>query len=283
MDTPLISFVVAAQNISTHGNLIERLNESMNTVRAVATNTDLPSEYILVEWNPPADRPSLAEALEWKDWECPARLITVSREIHESLPNPHGQLFFEWIAKNVGIRRSEGKFIVCMNADDIITVGLMYQLRKLKEDSFYRANRYDVKALGEPAFMVKRASGDFAPGEDFTQSKTGVPYSEQMLHFNASGDFMAMSRENWLKLRGYPEVPYDGSVDGQMVWIAHNEGLHQVVLQETLLHLDHPRGGRVMHTPPWSDREPFGAMNTSESWGLAGLVLPTVEPSNSVS
>ena len=282
---PYLSFVVAAQNIATHGNLLERLQASMDSIRSCGLN----AEYILVEWNPPAGREPLRTALRWEHaGGIPAQLITIPAALHDSLPNPYSQLFFEWRAKNIGIRAAKGQFIACMNADDILTPYSAAEMRDFKPAHFYRMNRFDLmqscasscrsvsesypsngaSAPGE-LFMIKRANGDYAPGEPHIgRSKTGVPYSPTMLHFNASGDFLCMAREHWMFLRGYPEVPYDGSVDGQMVWIAHRHGLKQVVLESPLYHLDHPRGGRVMYTPPWSDATPFGERNRDGRWGI---------------
>lgn len=264
---PYISFVVAAQNIATHGNLLERLQASMDSIRSCG----LDAEYILIEWNPPGDRPGLKTALRWDPAGIHARLITVPQKFHETLPNPYKQLFFEWHAKNVGIRASLGYFVCCMNADDLLPAYSAAEIRELRGDSFYRMNRFDLRIPpGKPPqlFLIKRANGDFIPGErHIGVSKTPVPFSLDMLHFNASGDFLCMSRENWIRLHGYPETGYDGSVDGQMVWIAHRMGLRQVVLESPLYHLDHPRAGRIMYTPPWSDAAPFGEMNRGDRWG----------------
>lgn len=262
MDTPLISFVCAVQNSRTRGDMAQRLQDSLWSIFAA----NFPVEYILVEWNPPAGLPLLSSLVQQREG---IRIIVVPKSLHDTIFNPHGQDFFEWRAKNVGIRRAQGKFIVATNADDIFSTELMVRLKNLREDSFYRVNRYDLMAQGGKVFRVKRASGDFAPGEDFTQSKTGVPYSTDMPHFNSSGDFLAMSRQNWHRLRGYPEGDHDGSVDGEMVWIAHKTGLKQVVLDEPLYHLEHPRGDRNAFVPDWKDATPYGEMNPTDDWGLA--------------
>jgi hypothetical protein len=242
-----------------------RLQESMDSIFKTA---DFPVEYIIVEWNPPPGLPTLTSLVRLRTG---VRTFNVPKSIHDTIPNPHGQHFFEWRAKNVGIRRANGKFIVATNADDIYSSDLMIALRGLREDSFYRVDRYDI--LDNRVFKIKRASGDFRPDEDFTKSKTGVLYSPEMLHYNSSGDFLAMSRENWLRLRGYPEGPHDGSVDGEMVWVAYKEGLRQVVIDAPLYHLEHPRGDRNAFVPDWKDACPYGEQNTNTDWGLSDLEL----------
>jgi hypothetical protein len=255
---------------------VGRLQHSIDSIRSIAEIIELPIEYILVEWNPPADLPLLSNLVRWQAYESAARVIVVPKAVHDSIPNPHGQRFFEWRAKNVGIRRAQGKFIACINGDVVPSLDLMITLRGLQEDSFYRVNRHDIMEMGGATFRIKRASGDFAPGEDYTQSKTGVPYHPDMLHFNSSGDFLCMSREWWHKLRGYPETDYDGSVDGEMCWIAHQAGLKQVVLEEPLFHLEHPHDGvRNDFVPGWSDATPHGTMNPTDDWGIPELESET--------
>lgn len=266
---PVISFVCALQNTSTRANTLQRLQQSIASIFASCESVNLPFEYIFVEWNPPLNMPNFHELIIFKP---NMRAFMVSNWQHKMIDNPHGQNFFEWRAKNVGIRRAAGKFVACINGDLIFTPELCERLKELREDSFYRTDRYEIKALGESPYMVKRANGNFLPDEPYIGiSQTGVPYSEQMLHFNSSGDFMCMSKENWMLLRGYPETDYDCCVDGSMVYLAHRAGLKQVVLKEHLYHLEHPRGDRIVHVPKWSDAEPYGEMNPDDTWGLPYL------------
>src|SRR5262245_45449385 len=79
---PYLSIVATARNDNHGGDLLNRMQAFINGWLAQAKRHRLPSELILVEWNPPADRPRLAEALRWPtDAEpCRVRIIEVSGE-----------------------------------------------------------------------------------------------------------------------------------------------------------------------------------------------------------
>ena len=53
---------------------------------------------------------------------------------------------FEYIAKNVGIRRANGEFVLVTNPDVLYNRPLLslFAKRRLERDRYYRADRYDV-------------------------------------------------------------------------------------------------------------------------------------------
>jgi hypothetical protein len=65
--------------------------------------------------------------------------------------------FFQFIAKNVGIRRARGEFVLATNIDILFSDQLMARLarRDLNADSYYRIDRYDV-----PSHIPENASLD---------------------------------------------------------------------------------------------------------------------------
>ena len=70
--------------------------------------------------NPPADKPPLVEALQWPAdlGPCVVRVITVPHEIHARMAHSDALPLFQMIAKNVGIRRARGKFVLATNIPD---------------------------------------------------------------------------------------------------------------------------------------------------------------------
>ncbi len=65
VDAPYLSLVVTARNDDHGGNLLDRMQAFVSGWISQARRYSIPSELIIVEWNPPPDRPRLAEALEW--------------------------------------------------------------------------------------------------------------------------------------------------------------------------------------------------------------------------
>jgi hypothetical protein len=114
---------------------------------AQCTRHDLRAELIMVEWNPPADRVPLAEELRWpKDCgPCDIRIVTVPREVHARIPNSDKIPLYQMLAKNVGIRRARGRFVLATNIDILFSDEAMTRMRdSLRTGVVYRAERVDV-------------------------------------------------------------------------------------------------------------------------------------------
>ena len=110
----------------------------------------LDTELVIVEWNPPPDRPPLSEVLVWPAAGefFTARIVTVPESAHRRLEHSDRLPLFQMIAKNVGIRRATGEFILATNVDLLFSDELMSFLarRTLRRDRLYRVDRYDAGA-----------------------------------------------------------------------------------------------------------------------------------------
>jgi len=146
--TPYLSVVAASRNDNHGGNPLYRTQIFVDSFLEQCERHQLRAELILVDWNPPRDRTALAEALDWKHqnpWvDC--RVITVPYERHILLRFARVLPFFQMIAKNVGIRRARGEFILSTNIDILFSDELMSLLAKkaLRVDRHYRCDRFDI-------------------------------------------------------------------------------------------------------------------------------------------
>lgn len=143
----MISFVIAARNDNYGGDFLHRLQVFVNVLLPQINKYKLEAEVIIVEWNPPQDRPDLKDALTWPKRSKPgtARIITVPGTLHNRLPNANRMPMFEFIAKNVGIRRARGNFVLVTNPDILFSHQLIKFLasEQLSENRFYRIDRYE--------------------------------------------------------------------------------------------------------------------------------------------
>ena len=144
---PYLSLVVTARNDDHGGNLIGRMQVFVHGWIEQARRYGIPSELIVVEWNPPADRPHLVEALRWpKDFgPCTVRIIEVPEALHRRYYHASALPLYQMIAKNVGIRRSRGRFVLATNIDILFSNELAAFLAKqaLKPGHMYRIDRHD--------------------------------------------------------------------------------------------------------------------------------------------
>jgi hypothetical protein len=276
---PKISFIVTARNDNYGGDFLHRMQVFLNTLLVLGEKHRLSMELVIVEWNPPADTPPLMDALSWPDsrQHCPIRIITVSGEIHRQLPRSEQLPLFEYIGKNVGIRRALGEYILVTNPDIIFTEPLVNYLEtsRLNSQCFYRATRYDIDEaipLDQPleeqiVFCrqhVVRING-YLSSADYRTGRKSILHGKliglldyvtwRLSHFpldrpftNASGDFFLMHRQHWEELRGYPEIvgtDSDGKlhIDAFMLYTVLLHRLKQVKLskEKRIYHQEHFR------------------------------------------
>src|SRR5277367_4561336 len=148
MPAPYISVVVAARNDDHGGNMLARMRAFLNAWICQSTRYDLSSEIVVVEWNPPANRPRLMDCLPQPSerGRCQVRFVEVPPEVHRRFPNHDAIPLHQMLAKNVGIRRARGEFVLATNIDVILSAELMRFLaeRQIEPRRMYRIDRNDV-------------------------------------------------------------------------------------------------------------------------------------------
>ena len=145
----LLSFVCVSRNDNHGGNSLERLVYSCKNFIKQSEKFKFPTEYIVVEWNPPKNKICLAEALRAripKSNMSKVRVITVPRKIHKKLNYSDRLPLFQMIGKNVGIRRAHGNFVLSSNIDIVLGNRLFETITqtKLKKRIIYRSHRLDL-------------------------------------------------------------------------------------------------------------------------------------------
>ena len=273
-NNPYISFVITTRNDNYGGNSLHRMQTSVNSLLTLCDKESLNTELIIVEWNPPSDTPRLAEVLSLP--KTPeVRFIEVPNEIHKKLPNSEKISIFEYIAKNVGVRRARGEYVLVTNPDIIFSTELIryLALKTLSPECFYRIDRHDVEEVvpldksieeqlefcAENWVKVCTIRGDMKRTRHLLDYRSVraiigwlrngvVNYSLSGIHTNASGDFLLMHRKHWHKLHGYPELPTYAHIDSYMCFMAVSAGLLQITLRgkKRIYHQGHIRSANAL-------------------------------------
>jgi len=310
---PYISFVVVSRNDNYGGNLLYRMQASINALSTLCEKHCLNMELIIVEWNPPKDNPHLANVLTWPESlkHYQVRIIEVPEEIHQQLPNPDRIPLFVYRGINVGVRRAHGDYILVTNPDILFSEELIEFLcsGSLLPGCFYRTARYDVRSpipLNIPVEKQLRYCeqhtfriNSYRRSYDYKFSCKFNPYGLaraltrylgwRLLVFpfvspygNASGDFLIMHRKHWHSLRGYPEVIGVHHIDSLMVCIVVFQGLKQIRLRNPLV-IYHPEHSRPEDGKPYSPEVKSALLQllkthkpiifNDETWGLGKETL----------
>lgn len=145
---PHLSFVMVGRNDGFGGDFLGRMRVCLEALAEGVAAVGLDAEVVVVEWNPPADRPRLAAALPASAFtdHLPVRWIEVPPEVHRGIENSDRMPLFEYLGKNVGVRRARGEFVLITNPDIVFSRQMLEALvpGRLHPGRCYRAERFDV-------------------------------------------------------------------------------------------------------------------------------------------
>lgn len=240
---PYISFVTAARNDNYGGDQRRRLQLSIGSLLEQLEKYRLESELILVDWNPPADRPPLSDLVKWPESlaYCTVRAITADPVYHRQFLHHEVRPLVTAAAVNIGIRRAKGAFILPRASDVFYSNELVSYLaeKKLSTKTRYRANRCNIsnEILGSQYDTLTKQL-DFCRNHIINEyTFRPQPDSPSLqLHTDASGDFTLMSRESWHQLRGFWERDViNAHADSLLCYASHVQGMHEEILKWPLV------------------------------------------------
>jgi hypothetical protein len=297
-ERPKISFVFAVHDPEYGGGLLARTQRHLDALIELANRYRLLSEIIIVEWNPRQDRARFRESLRWPDdlGHVCLRFVEVPAEIHRKLPNADRIPIFEYTAKNVGLRRARGQFLLATNPDLFCSPALIRWLARtsLSPEKFYRVDRQDLseeiprdlslsrqlRFCSRHVADVHALFGSYRPGDADGRQRLSDEYDRCMrdpdgaklwtdtlderlilpadgLHRNAAGDFFLMERGWWHRLRGYPELYTHAHIDAILCWVVSGAGVVQEILPSRC-RLYHQAHHRASHGGfPQTDWKPW--------------------------
>ena len=276
-----LSFVLVSRNDDYGGNLHHRMQTCLDSIVSLSERYEVPTEIQLVEWNPPPENQPLEEVLDFPTSTVTTdiNLYSVPPDIHDNLPGSDSLPLFEYIGKNVGIRRASGEFVLSTNPDLIYNKAFFEFLadKPLSQDRFYRINKYNIDSYvpadasideqleycrnhivakytpnGYRETPVRQRIKNIAytyytalrnPWHLANRLRGAInphPRSIYDLHHLAAGDFVLAGKSEWDDMSGHPEFEYNFHVDSYTVLAAAAAGLEEETLDDDI---------RVYHQP----------------------------------
>lgn len=285
-DSPYVSLVVTGRNDDFGGDFNGRFFRALRFNHEQLTAAGVPHEFVFVEWRPLAGRPYLAARLEAEfphlgsaELQC----FVVDPAYHDAISLNPRLRFQEFIAKNVGIRRARGQFLLTTNTDIYLSRGVIARLseRSLDCDTLYRAARHDLKSNSDVSWMEWDLLEDERNWELVNRIKPP-------LFTNASGDFLLLDTNSYHRLRGFNEVYRTAKIhmDGNFCVKALSSGVRLVDIGSPVYHV----GRGTLHAQVGSYRErpaeaPWGDIRwnsdviyvNNPGWGLGGAPERTID------
>jgi hypothetical protein len=147
--SPLISFVFVGRNDNYGGDFKQRLQTCVTTLYNQLVTYNTSAEIIFVNYNP-LPTPIITDFIEWPKSThlITVKIITVSPEEHQKFvdaSNVDDVPVLEYPAKNAGIRRANGEYIVAMNPDIVIDDLFFETFPWFNKNHYYRVNRIDYQ------------------------------------------------------------------------------------------------------------------------------------------
>eukprot|EP00667_Euglena_gracilis_P006889 EG_transcript_6950 len=318
---PYLSVVVATRTDHYGGSGDGfRLQQHVRNVARLARCFNLsPIEHIIVDWNPNTSIPAISSYLECADYTH-VRLLTVSSEQHlhainvSQCPEHQRRDMLLYHAKNVGIRRARGQFVLLTNGDDLLSTPLLEFLarRQLCPDLLYTAVRHDLPhalavlpqvhcgpqwEAAANAVGCARCGGELPPkfkahtgpaaGElhyvfsNFRVPKVVEAAKKAGIFSGSPGDFILAHHAAFRALQGMPERCARGAMD---VWtvnaLAGASKGHALFLSAALYHQWHRGAPYTAHFVVPATAFVAGlhgrSLQVQPYWGLAGLNVTEV-------
>jgi hypothetical protein len=261
-----------------------RFNAEQLTARGIA------HEFVFVEWAPPSHRPRLVDLVfdaipELDRTSC--SWYVVDARYHQALTQNLRLEYHEFIAKNVGIRRARGRFVLASNCDVFLGREVLDVIARggLEPRAVYRAVRYDLnETIGEQGVA-------WADLED-PQNLAGRPRTLKPPFMDgATGDFLLLDRESFHQIRGFNEVYRVArfGIDRNFLVKALSNGLSIVDIGGPVYHVNHTGSYHLAaatyagreHEAPWGNphwhSRGVSYVNPS-AWGLQHAPAQLISP-----
>jgi hypothetical protein len=289
-DQPLLSIVLTGRNDDYGADFKARFFRTLHFNAQELTTRGIAHELVFVEWAPPPQRPRLIDLVFDAVPELDRSTCTwyvVDARYHQALSlNPRLE-YHEFIAKNVGVRRARGRFVLTTNCDVFLGRAVLDVLARgeLEPRRVYRAPRYDLKeTVGEHGV-------DWADLEDPLSLAAPPRKLKPPFMPGGTGDFILLDRETFHEIRGFNEI-YRAArfgIDRNFIVKAISSGLSVVDIGGPVYHVNHTGSYHLTanayvgreNEAPWGNRGWHSGGVTyvnPPTWGLqqapAHLVAP---------
>ena len=231
--------VIPTRNDNYGMFLAERAMQCLNAMTSVF------DEVIVVDWNSPHGLPMIEQIKNYIAPTGKIRSIVVPRDFVESKVDSQSQPCCSVLARNIGIRRAKGDWIVSSNIDIIPT---QFSTDRLNRDTMYVVQKYNVLENVHltqllPMSTEQKIQALVAHKHLFERMKRCeevVPDDKYSLCVGC-GDFQVAHRDVWNRIRGFEEsLVYRCFEDTNvLVKTAHQQDMKTSLLDIDVFHLEH--------------------------------------------
>ncbi|KAG0183391.1 hypothetical protein DFQ29_005767 [Apophysomyces sp. BC1021] len=193
-----LSVVLVTRMDDYAGNQHHRLQNFIDSTYLLAEHTKEKIELLMVEWNPPKDKRRVIDTFRFRRSKyLKYRIITISKELHDVVPNIGNAPLHEFEGKNAGIRFARGEFVVCTNQDDIWS----HNFHKAVKSRVFKKNFIYLQHQDHHNILDAQTYGEYELPEPYA-----VTPQNYLFVGDQAGDFTMAHRDTWKVPRGYRET-----------------------------------------------------------------------------
>ncbi len=291
---PYLSIVLTGRNDDHGADFRARFFRTLAFNHRELSTRGVAHEFVFVEWAPDSRNALLVDlvgdAIPTLAPGCFHGYVVDARYQEALSLNPRLQ-YLEYVAKNVGIRRASGRFVLSSNCDVLLGRRVLDVLEQgaLELRGVYRASRHDLK------MSLAASPLEWELLEDPQNLERTPAVLRPPLMGGGTGDFLLLDRDSFHEVGGFNEIYRVAriGVDQNFVVKALSSGLSIRDIGGPVYHVNHPGSyqltrhayvGREAEAPYGDDRwHSRGVVYVNPpSWGLGNVPARAVTPQVSV-
>lgn len=254
----MISFITVGRDDDFGKNFLSRFYTSIAKNIEAIEKFAVPYEYLVVEWCPVKNYLIYNEKFEglFNNKNLVNIIIKPNVSTEENL-NP--KIFYEYFAKNVGIRMSKYDLLLILNSDIILPEATMKIIVDLIKNNFDKKHYYKLLYRARVDDELKLIKKDCLHRPKSPDAVIGAYFA---------GDFLLVDKDTLIKYgEGYDEInPGHRTIgqtgmDGEMLWNLHRRGVTLEFLDADYWHIEHGR-------PPHDDVYNMAGYVNKPNWGF---------------
>ncbi|HEY4506722.1 MAG TPA: hypothetical protein VJH71_00970 [Candidatus Paceibacterota bacterium] len=234
----MISFITIGRDDDYGGNFLNSLHTSISKNIEAIEKFDIPYEYLVVEWCPIRDY--LVYNDKFKDLFNSKNLVDIIIKPDVSVKeNLNPKTFYEYFAKNVGIRISKYDVLIILNADIVLPEEAIKVIVDLVKNNFDKKHYYKL------LYRVQ-ADDDLKIIKSESVHRPKSPDAVIAGYF--AGDFLLIDKHTAINYGGGYDETNPGhrtisqtGMDGEMLWNLYKKGITLQFLDANYLHIEHKR------------------------------------------
>ena len=234
----MISIITTGRDDDYGHGFLDRLYSSVENNLRILSLANVDYEYIICEWNPIKDYLINNEKFKSLFDKYNLREVIINNSVVEK-EGLNQNIFYEYFAKNAGIRNSKYENILILNSDIVIPkesfdVIIENVISGLSKDKFYRLEHREQ--IDNDFNFIKMESVCYPNNPD------------SVICGYCSGDFLLINKNTLIeKSMGYDETNAahrtisQTGMDGEILWNLYNNGVRIELIPLKYQHINHDK------------------------------------------